>query len=153
MNNLPRHNKPLVFSSLINQANGLNKLSQHAKFILNLNKCLYNILDEPLNQHCQIANFDNCILTILTDSPVWSTRLRYNTSFIINRMRTEFDLKTLKTIRIKIRPVETHAYTKHRKLTLSSTASEFINQVAYTITDEKLRSSLLKLAKHHKKSV
>ena len=153
MNNLPRHNKPLVFSTLINQANGLDKLSQHAKFILNLNKYLYNILDEPLNQHCQIANFDNCILTILTDSPVWSTRLRYNTSFILNRMRKEFDLKTLKTIRVKIRPKETHAYTKHRNLTLSSIASEYINQVAYTVTDEKLRSSLLKLAKHHKKHV
>ena len=68
-------------------------------------------------------------------------------------MRTEFGINTLKTIRIKIKPIESLAYTKHRKLILSSAASEFINQVANTISDEKLRSSLLKLAKHHKNSV
>ena len=143
----------MVFSSLINQDSDLDRLYQHTKLLLNLNKYLYNILDEPLNQHCQIANFDNSILTIFADSPVWSARLRYNTSSILNRMRTEFGINTLKTIRIKIKPIESLAYTKHRKLILSSAASEFINQVANTISDEKLRSSLLKLAKHHKNSV
>ena len=149
MNNHPRHNKPLVFSSLINQDSDLDRLYQHTKFLLNLNKYLFNILGEPLNQHCQIANYDNSILTILADSPEWSARLRYNTSNILNRIRTESGLNTLKTIRIKIRPIEIHTYTNQRKLTLSFAASEFINQVANTITDEKLRSSLRKLAKHH----
>jgi len=153
MNNLPRHNKSLVFSSLINKDSDLKRLYQHTKLLLKLNKCLYNILDEPLNQHCRIANFDNTILTILADSPVWSARLRFNTSNILIRMRTDFGLDTLKTIRIKIRPIDIPVYTKHRKFILSSVASEFINQAANTITDEKLRSSLFNLAKRHKKPV
>ena len=153
MNKLPRHNKPLTFSSLINKGSDLDKLYQHTKFLLRLNKCLHNILDEPLNQHCQIANFDKSILTILADSPVWSARLRFNTSNILNRIRTDFGLDTLKTIRIKIRPIDTPVNTKQKKLILSPVASEFINQAANTITDEKLRSSLLKLAKHYKAPV
>ena len=153
MNNFQNHNKPRIFSSLINQDTGLDRLYQHTKFLLYLNKCLNSVLAEPLNQHCQIANYDKSTLTILADSPAWSTRLRYNTSDILSRMRTDFGLDSLKTIRIKTRPIDTPVHARHRKLLLSSSAAKFINQIAGTITDEKLRLSLLKLAKHHKKAV
>ena len=153
MNNPPYHNKPRIFSSLINQDSDLDRLYQHTRFLLHLNQCLSSILGEPLNQHCQIANYDNCTLTILADTPAWSTRLRYNTSVILGRMRSDFGLDSLKTIRIKSRPAEIPVHTAHRKLRLSPNAAKFINQIAGTITDEKLRLSLLKLAKHQKKSV
>jgi hypothetical protein len=147
------HNKPLIFSSLISYHSDLHKLYQHTEFLQKLNNCLSHVLDEPLNQHCQIANFDNNILTILADSPAWSAKLRYNTSKILNHMRTDYNLDTLKTIRIIVRPIENLTYVKTRKLNLSPVAAKFIIQVAETITDEKLRASLLNLAKHNKNIV
>lgn len=145
--------KPRIFSSLINQHADLARLYQHTKFLIYLNKCLSDILDEPLNQHCQIANYDKCTLTILADTPAWSARLRYVTPNILSRMRMDFGLETLKTIRIITRPVQTAAYIKRRKLTISPSAAESIKQIAGTVADEKLRSSLLKLAKQYKKPV
>lgn len=153
MDKISNHNESRLFSSLINQDTDLDRLYQHIKFLQYLNKCLNNILEEPLNQHCQIANYDQCTLTILADSPAWSTRLRYNTSVILSRMRSDFGLDSLKTIRIKSRPAEIPVHTTHRRLRLSPNAAIFINQIAETITDEKLRLSLLKLAKHQKDSV
>lgn len=153
MIDLANSDKPRIFSSLINQHSGLSRLYQHTKFLIYLNKCLSDILDDQLKLHCQIANYDKSTLTILADTPAWSARLRYVTSNILSRMQTDFGLDNLKTIRIITRPVQNPANIKRRKLTISPSAAESIKQIASTVADEKLRLSLLKLAKQHKKPV
>lgn len=145
-------NKPVAFSSLFKSKNSeLGTLCQHAAFLSDIEKNLLSFLGFPLNTHCKLANYANDTVILHSDSPAWAAKLRYNTPLILDLLRTRCRLNTLKTIRIKVNPPVSPASTLPvKRLTLSPASAEFISQVANSMTDDNLRLSLLKIAKHIK---
>ena len=145
-------NKPLPFSSLLGGNNSeLKNLCQHSSFLVDLENKLLSFLESPLDSHCKVANYSNDTIILLSDSPGWAAKLRYCTPAILNYLRTECQLSSLKTIRIKVNPPTSLKHsTQTRRLSLSPSSADFISQVANNMTDENLRFSLLKIAQQKK---
>ena len=51
----------------------LNMIERNAKLLRDVRRSL----PAPLDEHCLYASLDAGILTLVTDSPVWSSRLRF----------------------------------------------------------------------------
>lgn len=147
-------NRPSLLVSLFNRKNSeLGKLCQHTVFLNELEKSLLRFLDAPLRAHCKIANYNNGTIVLHSDSPAWSAKLRYHTPALLDHLKTQCGLDSLKTIRIKVKPTVSKASSvKPRKLILSSSSSTLLRQVADATTDEDLRLSLLRIARHYHKT-
>lgn len=144
--------KPVKTSLLLKKNDSdLGKLCQHAAFLADIEKKLLAFLDPSLGSHCKVANYTNDTIILYSDSPAWATRLRYNTPAILDHLRTSCHLDSLKTVRIKVNPPDNSKHLPATKqLFLSVASAEFISQVANSMTDNDLRQSLLKIAKHKK---
>ena len=87
---------------------------------------------------------------MITTSPAWATRLRYNIPQILSILRDQLGQTKLKTIRIKIVPVTSFfPVSTIPKPVLSKNSSELILQTANSIEDENLRNVLLKLSRRY----
>ena len=146
------YNKPETFNTLLKNKNSvLGRLCLHAKYLTQLEKKLCLFLESPLNTHCSVANLTNDTLVLHSDSSAWAAKLRYNIPAILNYMQTECKLSSLKTIRIKIKLPENsrQSGSVRKKAVMSKTSARYINQAAAVMSDDDLRLSLLKLAKHN----
>ena len=122
---------------------------KHVNFINQLQSELHKYLGPPLNTHCKIANYKKDILILHADSPGWAAKLRYITPDISSFLQQQFQLTSLKTIRVKVQPVSKEPIkTSKKRIILSSTSAKLINDVAKTIPDHALRTSLLKISRH-----
>ena len=65
-------------SSLVDNLNRINRLSQSLKVIL----------PEPLNQHCRIAQYENQQLILAVDSGEWASRLRFEKLELLSYLRS-----------------------------------------------------------------
>lgn len=151
-----RNRQPLPIGSLLSDGDSqLGRLCQHIDNLRNLENKLLAYLDPPLNVHCALANYTNNTIVLHTDSPTWAAKLRFRTPEMLSYMQHECKLETLKTIRIKIIPLTGQldktqpGKTVTRRLTISSISANFINNVAFTMSDIDLRTSLIKLGKHN----
>ena len=142
-------NTPTLHAFLINKESMMGGLLKHTHHIQQLQSELHKYLGPPLNTHCILANYHDDMLILHADSPTWSAKLRYLIPDILSYMQQQCHLTKLKTIRIKVMPVSpSPAKTSTRQLTLSATSARLMNDVANTMSDQALRASLLKLAKH-----
>ncbi len=162
---------------LSDQSNELNSLVRHAQFLARSNRILQNILSTPLKKHVSIGNISDQTLIITLDSAAWATKIKLQLPDIFEKFKKTSGLHQLKHTRIKIDPFNVHAtYNKadnsekayngsekannssgqtrntvENPASLSSSLStkviSQINHVANNLTDEKLKKSLLKLAK------
>lgn len=128
----------------------LGELCRHAEFLVELEKKLLSRLPENLQAHCRIANYANDTLVLHTDSAAWASKLRYATSIILDIMRQQCGFETLKTVRIRVKPESGPGPETAPVTTDASATAGLIRQVANTITDQDLRNSLLKIARHYR---
>lgn len=148
-------NKPALLGSLFNDKNSeLGRLCQHTVFLNEVEQSLLRFLDSTLRAHCKIANYHNGTIVLHCDSPAWSTKLRYHTPAILDHLKTQCGLDTLKTVRIRVKPAAgiSASVKPGRRLTLSSSSSTLLTQVADATTDDDLRLSLLRIARHSHKT-
>lgn len=139
-----------IFVLLTNCQSKLGNLYEQAQYIQNLKVKLSKYLGPPLNEHCVLANYKNTVLVMHADSPAWATKLRFSTPAIISYMQRECHLNTLKTIRVKVIPAKNKVKKNPvRRLTLSNKSTKLIADIANSMTDHDLRSSLLKLTRHN----
>jgi len=103
-----------------------------------------NILPTPLDEHCLHASLEAGVLTLITDSPVWSSRLRFFAPEL------ERDLAPsrgrISTIHIRVRPCMI-APTSSPKHKLSKRAAEHLMAAAAEIGDDQIAAALRRLAK------
>ena len=102
--------------------------------------------------HYHVANIRDRTLVIITDSPVWTTRLRQLGPRILNILQNS-GRKNLLHIQVFSRPAQPRVTRatetkKPRPRQLSPQSSQLLNQTASFIEDEGLRDALLKLARH-----
>lgn len=139
-----------VGSLFSDRNNQLGNLCQHINNLRNLENKLLAYLAPPLNTHCTLANYTTTTIVLHTDSPTWAAKLRYCIPEILSYMQHECQLETLRTIRIKVIPLNNPLdKISTRRLTITSASANFINKVATMMSDNDLRTSLLKLGKHN----
>lgn len=138
-----------------------NKLSK-------INRLLHGVLPVECRNHVEVANIRQKNLVLLTDSPVWATRLRQLAPRILNYIQenqSRFDAcinasasdKSQIIHHIKV-STRYHANNtgkpyspsrKHRsRPRISKKTAELLHQSANSIQDQKLKTALLKIASH-----
>ena len=129
--------------ALISKSNQLEQLTS----ILN------SELPAETGGHYHVAGVDNSTLVIITDSPVWATRLRQLGPLIIqtanNKTNKEFQHVRIISRHGSIKAPNLDNQTINR--VLSNKSAEQIAQTAAHIEDKELKQALLKFSKRGKK--
>jgi hypothetical protein len=118
-----------------------------------LTMLLRNELPPECDGHYHVAAIHDSTLVIVTDSPVWTTRLRQLGPLIVQTLNSKTPQKNLQHVRIVSRQgpaVSTHKppAVKHE---LSQQSSQHIAQTAAYIKDKPLKEALLKISRHGQK--
>lgn len=80
------------------------KVLARAKHLAVLEDALRGALDEELVTHCQIAQFNQGVLSLVTDSPAWGTKLNYLVPKLLADLRQVAGLSHLRSIKVLVRP-------------------------------------------------
>jgi len=134
---------------LCNENSGLSRLLQRARQLQQLTDALAAILPQPVHGHCRVGNVSGDTLVLVTDSPAWSTRLRFHTPAILEHLKETHGL-ALHGVRIRVHPPELPRQIKRvaRNPTLGSESAALLRQTAQGISDPDLKQALLRLARH-----
>lgn len=156
----------LIMKSINEQINP--KFVIQAKILHQFAQLLQNVLPYECRNHVQVANIRQNILMLITDSPVWTTRLRQLSPQILHYIHdnsSKFDdcVKACSSgkshiihhIQISTRYHATNAYehslhsNKQRSApSISNKTAELLTQSANSIDHPKLKTALLKIASH-----
>ena len=134
-----------------------------AKKLAKYTQLLHQILPIECRNHVEVANIRNQNLMLITDSPVWTTRLRQLSPQILEFIRQNSanndtrasDTQVIHHVQIRTRysPAgsdQQHASKVAKKPVprISTKTAEILSQSAESIGSDELRTSLLKMAKH-----
>jgi hypothetical protein len=129
-----------------------HSLTERARELGRLTTLLRSELPPECDGHFDVANIRDRTLVIMTDSPVWTTRLRQLGPTILTILQNS-GRKNLLHIQVFSRPGQTAvarvaATAKTRPRQISAQSSQLLSQAASFIEDDSLREALLKLARH-----
>ncbi|NOR43752.1 MAG: DUF721 domain-containing protein [Gammaproteobacteria bacterium] len=136
-----------ISSKFIAQA---RKLDQYTRI-------LHQILPIECRNHVQIANIRQQNLMLITDSPVWTTRLRQLSPQILQFLRenTAEDGQIIHHVQIStryqnnnVREQKALAEKNRLKPSISETTANLLSQSANSIDDQQLKEALLRVASH-----
>ena len=103
------------------------------------------VLPPPLDEHCLHAVLDAGVLTLLTDSPVWSSRLRFFAPELEHHLTPHHG--PIATCRIRVRPPASIPSPKTSGNRLPATTVRHLMDAAAGIEDTRLAAALRRLAK------
>ena len=141
-----------------------SKLTAQTRKLEQMTLILKNKLPPECDGHYHVASIRNDTVIIITDSPVWTTRLRQLGPLILQALIDSLaDLQPNSTqpnsiqqrlhhVRVVSRygPVPDHHQPTAVKRTISQQSCQQITQTASYISDEKLKNALLKISRHGK---
>ena len=130
-----------------------------AKKLAYFTQLLHSILPVECRGHVTVANVRNQNLMLITDSPVWTTRLRQLSPQILqfirkNTANNSNSKEQIHHVQISTRyqassPDQQQAKKKDKpELQISDKTSSMLLQSADSIQHQKLKASLLRLARH-----
>jgi hypothetical protein len=130
------------------QSSQLSALIEHAKQLNRLTKILRGLTPEPLSRHIAVGNISATKLTLIADSPVWLTKLRYHAPEILKPFSIQTGLPQFRDVRYKVSPtfLQKPSTIVNKNNKLSSQAIAQIESVANALEDPKLKHALLRLA-------
>lgn len=103
-------------------------------------------LPPPLDEHCLHAVLDAGVLTVTTDSPAWSSRLRFFAPELVRNLQSRYG--PVASCRVRVQPPAT---APHRGPTsnykLSARTEQHLLDAAAGLDDADLAASLRRLAK------
>ena len=128
------------------------RLRKRAEELGRLTSLLRSELPAESDGHYHVANIRDRTVVIMTDSPVWTTRLRQLSPRILTLLQNS-GRKNLLHVRVFSRPSQAVAVrppqpAKKQPKRISPRSSRLIHQAASYIDDDKLRGALLRLAAH-----
>ena len=131
-----------------------------AKKLAYFTQLLHSILPLECRGHVTVANVRNQNLMLITDSPVWTTRLRQLSPQILqfirkNTANSSNNKEQIHHVQISTRyqassPDQQQAKKRKDKpaLQISDKTSSMLSQSADSIQHQQLKASLLRLARH-----
>lgn len=143
-------NSPLRIAKVIG-GSPQARLLQRARALMALDGLLAELLPAPLNEHCHVLNVRDATLVLAADSPVWAARLRFHSAQLVKQL-CERQTVTVRTVRIRVRsPQRGYRQDNPRPAARpSARGSAMIRKAAETVSDDNLKSALLRLAKSQK---
>ena len=129
------------------------KLYARTRELDQLNRVIRATVPENCKHHISVAGIRENQLILVTDSPVWASRLRLYTQNMISMLAEHAGID-VNSVRIKlIQPkIEPEAPApKHRHLNKSN--ADMIKQTADSIDDPELRQALYHLAENQKENI
>ena len=136
-----------ISSKFVNQA---KKLDQYTRI-------LHKVLPIECREHVQVANIRQQNLMLITDSPVWTTRLRQLSTAILQFIReNSIDAdQIIHHIQISTRyhnnaadKQRQHLEKKRAIPKISEKTSQLLSQSANSIDNQQLKDALLRVASH-----
>ena len=124
----------------------LDKLLAHGARVAKANEALCNRLEASLREHCRVANLKGDTVIVIADSPVWATKLRFQTGAMLEILRDR-GFPELRTLRIKVNPINvTREAAPRHGPQLSQSAAATLLRTAEGTKDVELRAVLERLA-------
>ena len=136
---------------LCNSSPTLQRLYKYSDALQKLTQLLPQLLPTPLHLHCQVANLRQDVLILHVDNAIWAMHLRFQEQEICQRWQQLMPhLPPLQRVEVKVRLLPMTV--KREKLSppqpLSTTTIELLQQVAENTPHARLKTALLKLARH-----
>ena len=123
------------------------RISEKSQLLARLDAVILPVLPENCQSHVHTANFEQGVLTLIADSPVWAARLKTQQRNILQHLTDKLGLK-VESIRIRFsQPAVVKQQEPPKRRTLSTQASDTIKNCADSVDDEALKESLLELSK------
>ncbi|MFV2059808.1 MAG: DUF721 domain-containing protein [Gammaproteobacteria bacterium] len=136
-----------IHKYLSNSSDELERLITRAVAISHLNTRLHSILDNTLKNHCNIANFTDGKLILLTDSPAWISRLRYQIPSLLTHLQQLPEFQGLIQIKLRIQPKYVEPKTRQlRREPISKIAASCLMTLADSVEEVELATVLRQLA-------
>lgn len=127
------------------------KFTKKTQELNRLNYAVKMSLPIDCHDHLEIADIRDNQLIILTDSPVWQTRLRMYSQTILEALHQHAGIK-LNRVTLRLTPKK-RIIEKPQPIfrTLSNNNAKLITQTANGISDPALQAALLRLSRHKQK--
>ncbi len=141
-----------LYKFLLGKKGEVAQLVTQGRHLQRLTRLLQNELDPALAPHCYIGALTPPQLTIVVDSPAWSTRLRFQSASLIRQINKKYkEFQGVNHIEIKIYParVQRRAPPPVPRL-ISPSAAKGITQMANSLDNPNLKQALLRLASRAK---
>ncbi len=124
------------------QLGHLNRMLKQQRALL---EQIRNILPAPLNEHCLHARIDGDRLVLHTDSPAWSTALRFHAPRIITALKSQ--APNLKKVDVRILIEQEVRPATGRRGSLPNKTAALIRELADGLEDEALRAAFQRLGR------
>jgi hypothetical protein len=112
------------------------------------NRALEEILEEPLKGRVCVARASDETVTLVAESPAWSSRVRYLTPQILDHLRSRLRSPHLRRVQIVTRPtISRAAPPPRRRPRLSGRSAGLIESVARATDNPGLSRALMRLAR------
>jgi hypothetical protein len=141
-----RSNKPFQIGNLLERSE-ISRLLSRARALGELDARVHELIPSPLNEHCRVLAVRDDTLVVAADSPVWATRLRYQSTQLVKQLSGVSSVK-LRTVQVRVRATDPPAggsITPIRQ-PVSARNSMALKQAAVSVTDAGLKAALLRLA-------
>lgn len=123
----------------------LSEVVRHATRLRRLDRAFRKLLPGPAQAHCRVANLRGDTLVVAADSPVWASRIRYESRQILREMAVSCGV-TASRIQILVRTPETPETLASRPRKLPPEAALNLEAAANAVEDEELAEALRRLA-------
>lgn len=136
--------KPRSLSNVVNNSEQLGHLARMLRQQRTLLEQIRQLLPAPLAQHCIHARISGVRLVLHTDSPVWSTRLRFHAPQIIQAAQQQ--APNLSKLDIRICLPEVIRPGRKPLGSLPDKTAALVSQLAESIDDQAIRTALKRLS-------
>ena len=118
---------------------------RHATRLRRLDRAFRKLLPGPAQAHCRVANLRGDTLVVAADSPVWASRIRYESRQILREMAASCGV-TATRIRIVVRTPETPENMASEPRVVPPNAALNLEAAALAVDDPELAAALKRLA-------
>lgn len=140
-----------VISSILRHRTNTRTLLSKVEQLASCNRCLQEILPEPIRSQVQAVNLEAGALRIAAKSAVWANQLHYMTGDLLFRFQSQHKMEPVKSIQCVVLPtlfeiIGEKAYWEAAKLSAENAA--LLLAFSESITDQKLKQAMSSLARH-----
>ncbi len=129
-------------------SSGIGDITAKKEQLNLLNQLWQESAPPDIRSHTRVINYTASQIIIGTDSPVWGSRIRYQSSQLLKGLRCQ-GLPTLRSIKIRVIPPQDREVKVKRTIEpLSAETASTLEEVAKTIKYKPLARALLRLGRH-----
>jgi hypothetical protein len=142
-----------LYKVMLGKKGEVEHLVTQTRELKRLTQLLQAELNPSLAPHCHVARLTPSHLTIVVDSPAWSTRLRFQSNSLLRQLSKKYSIfQGVNNIEIKVYPARlTRPAPQSMPRHISPAAAETITDMANSIDEPGLKEALLRLASRSNK--